>query len=76
MYCKGILINAGSYKAEFYAELRCEKTHNDWFAERLSSQGISLDSFGWASVQADGGIEATATHEHVQRIPKISIDIV
>lgn len=42
----------------FLLEHGCEKTHNDWFAERLSSQGISMDTFGWASVQADGGIEA------------------
>eukprot|EP00438_Fugacium_kawagutii_P005115 Skav212226 [mRNA] locus=scaffold862:200417:207501:- [translate_table: standard] len=43
----------------------CEKTHNDWFAERLTSRGVSLDSFGWASVQADGGIEAPRTGNYV-----------
>eukprot|EP00913_Durusdinium_trenchii_P028668 g26884.t1 len=42
----------------FLLEHGCEKTHNDWFAARLTSRGITIDSFGWASVQADGGIEA------------------
>ncbi|CAJ1442126.1 unnamed protein product [Effrenium voratum] len=43
----------------FLLEHGCEKTHNDWFAARLERrQGKSLDSFGWASVQSDGGIEA------------------
>jgi hypothetical protein len=41
----------------YLLEHGCEKTHNDWFASRLTSQGVALDKFGWASVQLDGGIE-------------------
>ena len=36
----------------------CEKTHNDHVADALESCGVSLDDYGWASVQLDGGIEA------------------
>ncbi len=36
----------------------CEKTHNDYMQERLRAIGLSLDDFGWASVQLDGGIDA------------------
>eukprot|EP00928_Gymnodinium_smaydae_P044837 TRINITY_DN29928_c0_g1_i1.p1 TRINITY_DN29928_c0_g1~~TRINITY_DN29928_c0_g1_i1.p1 ORF type:complete len:990 (-),score=155.38 TRINITY_DN29928_c0_g1_i1:257-3226(-) len=42
----------------FLLEHGCEKTHNDWFAGRLTAQGLPLDNYGWASVQLDGGIEA------------------
>ncbi|MFD4324211.1 UxaA family hydrolase [Nocardioides sp. NPDC058538] len=36
----------------------CEKTHNDYFRHRLLSAGADPDSFGWASIQRDGGLEA------------------
>ncbi len=36
----------------------CEKTHNDYFANRLAERGLDPDRFGWASVQLDGGIES------------------
>ena len=36
----------------------CEKTHNDYFENRLAERGLDPDSFGWASVQLDGGIES------------------
>ncbi|WP_153396767.1 UxaA family hydrolase [Ornithinicoccus halotolerans] len=36
----------------------CEKTHNDYFRERLTEADIGLDSVGWASIQLDGGIDA------------------
>ena len=36
----------------------CEKTHNDYFENRLSERGLDPGSFGWASVQLDGGIES------------------
>jgi len=35
----------------------CEKTHNDWFSARLAELGKDPGSFGWASIQLDGGIE-------------------
>lgn len=41
----------------------CEKTHNDYFRQRLdvadSEREKSDGRFGWASVQLDGGIERT-----------------
>ncbi|TDO54390.1 altronate dehydratase [Kribbella sp. VKM Ac-2527] len=36
----------------------CEKTHNDYFRSRLVEAGADPSRFGWASIQADGGIEA------------------
>ncbi|MBT4503343.1 MAG: altronate hydrolase [Gemmatimonadetes bacterium] len=35
----------------------CEKTHNDYMRNELTAMGFSPESFGWASVQMDGGIE-------------------
>ncbi len=37
----------------------CEKTHNDYFRSRLVEEGLDPSRFGWASIQLDGGIEAT-----------------
>ena len=36
----------------------CEKTHNDYFSARLREAGADPARFGWASLQADGGIRA------------------
>ncbi len=36
----------------------CEKTHNDYFRNRLEEAGLDPGRFGWASVQLDGGIES------------------
>ena len=36
----------------------CEKTHNDHVRHEIQKLGISSESYGWASVQLDGGIEA------------------
>ena len=36
----------------------CEKTHNDHVRHEIQKLGISPDSYGWASVQMDGGIDA------------------
>ena len=36
----------------------CEKTHNDHVRYEIQKLGISPESYGWASVQLDGGIEA------------------
>jgi altronate dehydratase len=35
----------------------CEKTHNDYIRHALQDRRITPDTFGWASVQLDGGIE-------------------
>jgi len=35
----------------------CEKTHNDYFHDRLLEAGLDPERFGWASVQLDGGID-------------------
>jgi altronate dehydratase len=40
-----------------FLEHGCEKTHNDFSHHRLLEMGLDPDSFGWASVQLDGGIE-------------------
>ena len=37
----------------------CEKTHNDFWRNELQQRGLSTDAFGWASVQADGGIDSS-----------------
>ncbi|WP_246486788.1 UxaA family hydrolase [Kribbella qitaiheensis] len=39
----------------------CEKTHNDYFRCRLVEAGADPSRFGWASIQADGGLDAVAT---------------
>ncbi len=36
----------------------CEKTHNDHVRHEIQQLGISTESYGWASVQLDGGIDA------------------
>jgi altronate dehydratase len=36
----------------------CEKTHNDYFRNRLEEAGLDPERFGWASVQLDGGIDS------------------
>ncbi|WP_020385128.1 UxaA family hydrolase [Kribbella catacumbae] len=36
----------------------CEKTHNDYFRARLVEAGADPSRFGWASIQADGGLDA------------------
>ena len=35
----------------------CEKTHNDYFRDRLLEADLDPGRFGWASVQLDGGID-------------------
>ena len=36
----------------------CEITHNSYFRQMMAERGLDPDSFGWASIQLDGGIEA------------------
>ncbi|WP_344111489.1 UxaA family hydrolase [Kribbella alba] len=38
----------------------CEKTHNDYFRSRLVEAGADPSRFGWASIQADGGLDAVS----------------
>lgn len=40
-----------------FLEHGCEKTHNAEFRCFLKRQGASPETFGWASIQLDGGIE-------------------
>ena len=39
----------------------CEKTHNDYFRNRLEEAGLDPARFGWASVQLDGGIDSVVS---------------
>jgi altronate dehydratase len=39
----------------------CEKTHNDYFRNRLEEAGLDPSRFGWASVQLDGGIDSVVS---------------
>lgn len=41
-----------------FLEHGCEKTPNDIVRSHLAASGLDPDSFGWASIQLDGGIEA------------------
>jgi len=42
-----------------FLEHGCERTHNDYMSHYLQSEfGVDKSKFGWASIQADGGIEA------------------
>ncbi|ELI8127160.1 UxaA family hydrolase [Yersinia enterocolitica] len=45
-----------------FLEHGCEKTHNDFFRQKLSERGIDNARFGWASIQQEGGIEAVSRH--------------
>lgn len=42
-----------------FLEHGCEKTHNDYMRHQLLQRGRDPEQFGWASVQADGGIGAS-----------------
>jgi altronate dehydratase len=43
--------------AALLLEHGCEKVPNDMMRHQLELAGVSLERFGWASVQLDGGIE-------------------
>ena len=53
----GHLVNP-TVRLALLLEHGCEKTHNDYFENRLAERGLDRDRFGWASVQLDGGIES------------------
>ncbi|MEZ4731250.1 MAG: UxaA family hydrolase [Caldilineaceae bacterium] len=40
-----------------FLEHGCEKAHNNYLQSLLQARGLALDTFGWASVQLDGGID-------------------
>lgn len=39
----------------------CEKAHNDYLRALLTTAGLDVADFGWASVQLDGGIQKVLT---------------
>ncbi len=42
----------------------CEKTHNDYFRTKLTDLGLDPTRYGYASIQADGGIAAVTEKVH------------
>ena len=50
----------------------CEKTHNDYFSGYLSEMGLDPNTYGWASLQGDGGVasvKAKVTEWFASRLP-------
>ena len=60
IYSRTVLGHLASPSVRFglLLEHGCEKTHNDYFRNRLREAGLDPARFGWASVQLDGGIES------------------
>jgi altronate dehydratase len=60
IYSRTVLGHLASPSVRFglLLEHGCEKTHNDYFRNRLEEAGLDPDRFGWASVQLDGGIDS------------------
>jgi altronate dehydratase len=60
IYSRTVLGHLASPTVRFglLLEHGCEKTHNDYFRNRLEEAGLDPASFGWASVQLDGGIDS------------------
>ncbi|MDQ3864284.1 MAG: UxaA family hydrolase, partial [Actinomycetota bacterium] len=60
IYSRTVLGHLASPAVRFglLLEHGCEKTHNDYFRNRLEEAGLDPDRFGWASVQLDGGIDS------------------
>ena len=60
IYSRTVLGHLASPTVRFglLLEHGCEKTHNDYFRNRLEEAGLDPARFGWASVQLDGGIES------------------
>src|SRR5918999_1615026 len=60
IYSRTVLGHLASPTVRFglLLEHGCEKTHNDYFRNRLEEAGLDPNRFGWASVQLDGGIES------------------
>jgi altronate dehydratase len=60
IYSRTVLGHLASPTVRFglLLEHGCEKTHNDYFRNRLREEGLDPSRFGWASVQLDGGIDS------------------
>jgi altronate dehydratase len=60
IYSRTVLGHLASPTVRFglLLEHGCEKTHNDYFRNRLEEAGLDPVHFGWASVQLDGGIDS------------------
>src|SRR5215210_5273535 len=60
IYSRTVLGHLASPTVRFglLLEHGCEKTHNDYFRNRLEEAGLDPAHFGWASVQLDGGIDS------------------
>jgi altronate dehydratase len=60
IYSRTVLGHLASPTVRFglLLEHGCEKTHNDYFRNRLIEAGLDPGRFGWASVQLDGGIDS------------------
>jgi altronate dehydratase len=60
IYSRTVLGHLASPTVRFglLLEHGCEKTHNDYFRNRLEEAGLDPGHFGWASVQLDGGIDS------------------
>ena len=60
IYSRTVLGHLASPSVRFglLLEHGCEKTHNDYFRNRLREAGVDPSRFGWASVQLDGGIDS------------------
>jgi altronate dehydratase len=60
IYSRTVLGHLASPSVRFglLLEHGCEKTHNDYFRNRLREAGVDRSRFGWASVQLDGGIDS------------------
>jgi altronate dehydratase len=60
IYSRTVLGHLASPTVRFglLLEHGCEKTHNDYFRNRLEEAGLDPNRFGWASVQLDGGIDS------------------
>jgi altronate dehydratase len=60
IYSRTVLGHLASPTVRFglLLEHGCEKTHNDYFRNRLIEADLDPGRFGWASVQLDGGIDS------------------
>jgi altronate dehydratase len=60
IYSRTVLGHLASPMVRFglLLEHGCEKTHNDYFRDRLLEADLDPGRFGWASVQLDGGIDS------------------
>ncbi|QDY44375.1 UxaA family hydrolase [Candidatus Pantoea soli] len=55
-----------------FLEHGCEKTHNDFFRQKLVERGVDSSRFAWASIQQEGGIQRVTQHvmQAVEQAPQ------